>query len=101
MRSLLASIAALVLLAGVPSAASAATCQPGLLDQSDLAGTYVSFESALQVTIYPCGGLDVLWSNDYGTHRALYLGQERFGDGSIRAALYQPDPYVRSLDGRN
>lgn len=89
-----------IMLAGVPGAAGAATCQAGLLDQSDLAGVYESFEVGMRATVYPCGGIVVLWSNPYGTHEALYLGQSRQASGSIVALIERPDPYVGSLDGR-
>jgi hypothetical protein len=92
---------ALALVFSTGTALAQPGCEPGLLRQDDMAGVYTSFEAAMRVTVYPCGGIAVLWSNEYGTHEALYLGRERMPDGSILARLYQPDPYVRSLDGRN
>jgi hypothetical protein len=98
-RGVVAMVLAIVL-AGVPGAAGAATCQAGLLDQSDLAGVYESVEVGMRATVYPCGALVVLWSNPYGTHEALYLGSERMPDGGIVSVVGRADPYVGTLDGR-
>ena len=66
-----------------------------------MAGIYLSFEHAIRLTIYPCGGSELFWSNEYGTHRAVYLSRERLPGGGMTATVYYPDPWVRSLDGRN
>lgn len=89
-----------LLLALVPTVASAQTCQPDAFRQADLAGSYVSAEAAMQVTVYPCGSIGVRWSNVYGTHEAGYYGVIRYADGAILARLAMPDPVVGSLDNR-
>jgi hypothetical protein len=81
--------------------AQADGCPPGYLPQADMAGVYVSMESTMRITIWPCGGVEVFWSNEYGTHRAYYLHEAEFEGGGFIARIYQPDPYVGSLDGRN
>lgn len=101
MRLILALCAVLLLVTALPCTAAAQTCHPGLIAQGDLAGTYVSQESLMRLTIYPCGGSHLLWSNTYGTHEAVYVTSERLPDGGLVSALYQPDPVVGSLDGRN
>jgi hypothetical protein len=90
-----------LLLALIPSAAAAQGCQPGAFRQDDMAGQYVSFEDQMRITVFPCGGVAVQWSNPFGTHEAAYYGVERLPGGGIIARIAIPDPYVRSLDGRN
>lgn len=105
MRLVVLSVSLLVVLAfGAPSALAAPLEQPcgaGAIDQRDVAGVYISSENLMRLTIYPCTGSVLLWSNTYGTHEAGYIAAERMPDGGLIARVYQPDPYVRSLDGRN
>lgn len=102
MRSVLVALVALLLVASPVSAAPLEQpCNPGVITQFDMAGTYVSMEHLMRLTVYPCGGMHLLWSNTAGTHEAVYATTERMPDGGLIARVYQPDPFVRSLDGRN
>lgn len=96
-----AAIAALLAVLLLPLDAHAQECQPGAFRQDDMAGVYESAEAQMRLSVFPCGGTHLLWSNAYGTHQAVYYGEERLPSGSIVARLAEPDPFVRSLDGRN
>lgn len=103
MRRILIALAVVILLS-VAQPARAQTvqngdCAPGVPSAADLTGVYRSFEAAMQVTVYPCG-VEVLWSNEAGTHRAGYTLTGRFNDGGLLARIQEPDPWVGSLDGR-
>jgi hypothetical protein len=74
-------------------------CMPGAFESGDMAGVYEAVD--IQVIVGPCGGIGVQWANDYGLHEAGYYGIDRLIGGGIIAGLTDPDPYVRSLDGRN
>lgn len=100
----LAAVAALLVIAALaptPEAAAAQGCLPGAFRQDDLAGTYISPENRMRLTVFPCGGSVVLWENHFGMHEAGYRGQERVEGGGFFARLAIPDPVVRSLDGRD
>ena len=71
-------------------------CPAGQMDQSDMAGTYVSQD--MRVDITPCGSSLVTWLNDYGIHRAEYGGTQRLEGNGIIALLYSDQPY--GLDNR-
>lgn len=102
MRSVFAALAALILVASPVSAAPAEQpCNPGVITQFDMAGVYTSMESLMRLTVYPCGGMHLLWSNPAGTHEAVYATTERLPADGVIARIYQADPFVRSLDGRN
>jgi hypothetical protein len=60
-----------LLFALIPSAASAQRCDPGQIDQSDMAGVYDMPESPMTVRIAPCGAIFVVWSNGLGRHEAI------------------------------
>lgn len=49
---------------------------------SDMAGLYVSPESQMRVTVYLCG-IEALWANDDGTHRAEYTIVEHLHTGVL------------------
>ncbi len=95
--ALFAVLAALLL----PGTARAGDCNADAFDQSDLAGVYSSREHQMMLTVEPCGPARLLWSNPYGTHAAGYYGTERLPGGGVISVLTQPDPWARSLDGRN
>lgn len=89
-----------LLFALIPSAASAQTCLPGQIDQSDMAGVYDMPESPMTVRIAPCGAIFVVWSNGLGRHEAIYTSGVRLAGGEILAGVVQPDPWVGSLDNQ-
>jgi hypothetical protein len=91
-----------LLLALVPGEGHAQDgCYDWAFRQHDMAGVYQSIHDQMRVTVYPCGGVDVLWSNPFGTHRASYYGVERLPGGGVIARIALPDPSVGSLDGRD
>jgi hypothetical protein len=103
MRRILAVLTVLIAITtGIPAHAQTVQtgdCAPGVPSAADLASVYRSFEAAMQITVYPCG-VEVLWSNENGTHRAGYAITGRFNDGGLLARIQEPDPWVGSLDGR-
>lgn len=90
-----------LLLALIPSAASARACLPGQIDQSDMVGVYDMPESPMTVRIAPCGAIFVAWTNGLGRHEAIYTGGARADGGEILALVVQPDPWVGSLDNQD
>lgn len=97
-----AVLVALVAVLALPRGAAAQPlCQPGAFHQEDMAGVYESWESQMRLTVYPCGGTHLLWSNWTGTHEAGYVGSEHLPGGGVVARVAIPDPLVRSLDNRN
>lgn len=101
MRFAAVLVALTAILALPHGAAAQALCQPGAFQQGDMAGVYESWESQMRLTVYPCGGTHLLWSNWTGTHEAGYVGSERLPGGGVVARVAIPDPMVRSLDNRN
>lgn len=89
-----------LLLALVPSVASAQGCLPGQINQSDMAGVYDMPSSPMTVRVAPCGSIFVVWSNGSGQHEAIYTSGVRLAGGEILAGVVQPDPWVGSLDNR-
>jgi hypothetical protein len=96
----LAAGVAITPLAGTAHAAPATACIQAGIDQNDMAGQYVSIEHRMRLTIYPCAGSELLWSDRYGTHEAMYQSVERLPNGSIIGVVAIPDPVVYSLDNR-
>jgi hypothetical protein len=84
------SAAVLIPTITMPTTASAAPlCTTGL-QQSDMAGRYIS--DTMVVDITPCAVTHVAWSNAYGQHTAYYVGTQRYvGDGFLAMGT-QPDP---------
>lgn len=103
MRTLhtLALLIALFALVPVLPAHAQADCEPVEVATADIAGVYESFEAQMRLDLMPCGTVDVLWSNEDGTHQATYVTVERMERGGLIARLFYPDPLVHSLDGRN
>jgi hypothetical protein len=95
-----ALMAAMLLLILLPTTASAQRCDPGQIDQSDMAGVYDMPESPMTVRIAPCGAIFVVWSNGLGRHEAIYTSGVRLAGGEILAGVVQPDPWVGSLDNQ-
>lgn len=69
-------------------------CQRGVVTQHDMAGFYQSDTMAL--SIYPCGGSFIEWSNQYGDHYATYVTTSRMPDGVV-ARTHERTPI--GLDG--
>lgn len=101
MRTLAVVAAVLAMLLAPGVAEAQPPCRPGAFEQHDMAGVYESMQSQMRLTVFGCGGAHLLWSNHYGTHEATYYGVERLEGGGVIARVWVPDPYVRSLDGRN
>lgn len=101
MRSILVVLCVVLMFSLAPQEARAQSCVPQAMRLDDLTGMYESWEVAMRVQAFPCGGIAVMWSNEFGTHTAGYYAVEQIPTGGVIARLTYPDPLVRSLDGRN
>lgn len=73
-------------------------CRPDVLVQQDIAGTYES--TWMKVDVFPCGGLQVFWINDYGEHDAVYFSEQRIPSGGVFLSGFRPDQNINAyLDG--
>jgi len=98
MRHLLLAVA-LLLLIPASTVHAADECLPGANRADDMAGTYLNVHAQMRVMIFDCGGVHVLWSNEYGTHEAIYYTVERLQSGGLLATVVNTGGGP-SLDGR-
>lgn len=69
------------------------SCRPGAFLLQDIAGTYES--RYVLVEAFPCGGVSVLWMNNYGEHSSVYYAEQRIKSGGVFATGYMPDPELQ------
>ena len=77
------SAAVLTPFVAAPTPAEAAPLCTSGLNQSDMAGRYVS--DTMVVDITPCGVTHVAWTNQFGQHTAYYSGVQRYDGGGFVA----------------
>jgi hypothetical protein len=94
--AVIAALIASCLLLPQPAHAQAG-CPPQRIKTEDMAGLYISPESLMRITIFPCGGVHLLWQNEFGLHEMTYAVVERLPDGTFIAAAIAGTP---GLDGR-
>jgi hypothetical protein len=85
-------VAAFLAPAITAGAAPANQCKPGSITQYDMVGTYESGVHQMKAVVFPCGGIYLEWSNDYGTQAMSYVTVQHLPDGVV-ARLVTPDPY--------
>jgi hypothetical protein len=93
MRKLL-TITLLAILLAMPTTASAQQlCAPTAIRQHDLAGFYVS--DTMQLSIYPCGGSYMQWTNLYGNVvEASYVTVKHVPDGVVATGVYSSNGFM-------
>jgi hypothetical protein len=95
MKPLPLALALLLLVATVTTthaAPASQQCVPNAVTQRDLAGFYES--STMRLSIYPCGGSYLEWTNDYGTHAAAYVTVQHLSDGVVAEREYVTPFYL-------